>query len=1018
MKTHAHPKGRGDAVDAARLAAELTRQVEGEVRFGSGDRALYSTDSSNYRQIPIGVVVPKTKEDIVKTFEICRKYGAPITSRGAGTSLAGQCCNVAVIIDTSKNLRRIHELDPERRFARVEPGVVLDQIRDTAAEHHLTFGSDTSTHAWATIGGSIGNNACGVHSHLSGRTSDNIKELEIITYDGLRLRVGATSDDEFHRIIAEGGRRAEIYQSLRDLRDRYADLIREHFPKIPRRVSGYNLDDLLPENGFHVGRALSGTEGTCVGYLEATMHLVHRPPYRTLVVLGYDDIFAAGDHVPAVLEYGVIALEGMDSILVGNLQKKRLHPAEDFALLPEGQGFLLAEFGGGTREEANEQAEKMMRDFRGKFARGRMVCYEDKETQDRIFEIRESGLPATARLPELADTWEGWEDAAVHPDKLGAYLRDFRALTDRHGYSGALYGHFGQGCVHTRTDFGMKTADQVRRFRRFIEEASDLVVEYGGSFSGEHGDGQSKAEFLTKLYGPELVRAFGEFKAIWDPAGKMNPGKIVDPYRIEENLRYGKNYHPHEPETEFKYPEDKGSFSFAMERCVGVGKCRRTEEGTMCPSYMATREEKHSTRGRARLLFEMLQGDVIDRGWKEESVREALDLCLSCKACKSECPMQVDMATYKAEFNAHYFKNRLRPLPAYSMGLIHIWARLASRLPKVANFFTQAPLFSTMAKRLGGIAPQRQMPRFAETTFHEAFKPDPEPRPRGRVILWADTFNDHFHPEILHAAAEVLRSAGFQVEVPRARLCCGRPLYEFGMLDLARFKLQELLGELRSDIRAGVPVVGLEPSCVSTFRTELPDLFPHDTDAQRLAKQTFILSEFLINEVQDYQAPVLKRKALVHLHCHQRATMDLNAELELLTRMGVDHELLDSGCCGMAGAFGFEKEKYDVSVACAERVLLPAVREAAQDTLIVSNGFSCQQQIEQLDGRRALHIAQLLQMALREGPAGPDGPRPENHYLPAAPRPPGLVASLAVLTAGAAIGSAVLIPVIRRILRK
>ncbi len=998
MKTTSHPKGRGDQVDARQLAASLGSTIRGEVRFGDGDRALYATDASNYRQVPIGVVVPKDKEDIVKTVALCRRFGAPITSRGAGTSLAGQCCNVAVIIDSSKCLYRVHEINPEKRYAVVEPGVVLDQLRDAAAEHHLTFGSDTSTHAWATIGGSIGNNACGVHSHLSGRTSDNVEELEILTYDGLRMRVGATSDDQYRRIQAEGGRRAEIYRRLRELRDKYADLIRECFPKIPRRVSGYNLDDLLPENGFHVGKALAGTEGTCVTYLEAKMRLVHSPPFRTLVVLGYDDIYRAADHVPEILKHEVIGLEGIDAVLMENMRQKELHHPEHLALMPDGNGFLMAEFGGETQDEANERARSMMRAFESEFADGRMVRYDDPEKQNRIWEIRESGLPATARLPDVDDTWEGWEDAAVHPEKLGGYLRDFRELLKKHGYSGSLYGHFGQGCVHTRIDFGLKNARNVRRFRAFIEEASDLVVSYGGSYSGEHGDGQSKAEFLGKLYGPELVQAFREFKEIWDPEYKMNPGKVVEPYRIDENLRYGTDYHPHEPETEFSYRHDGGSFSFAMERCVGVGKCRRTEAGTMCPSFMVTREEKHSTRGRAHLLFEMLQGDPLHRTWKEESVREALDLCLSCKACKGECPMQVDMATYKAEFNAHYYKDRIRPVAAYSMGLIHIWARLAARLPRVANFFTQAPIFSDIAKRLGGIAPQRDMPAFAEGTFTDRFRPSRAKRPRGKVILWTDTFNNHFHPEILEAAAEVLDAAGFQVEIPRSKLCCGRPLYEFGMIDLAKAKLREILHALRDEIRAGVPVVGLEPSCVSAFRSELPGLFPHDTDARRLAEQTFILSEFLVGQIDDYQPPKLERKALVHLHCHQRALMDLRAETTLLDRMGLDHEVLDSGCCGMAGAFGFERNKYDVSVKCAERILLPAVREADDDTLIVSNGFSCQQQIEQLDGHRVLHIAQVLQMAYRGGNAEALPAK----YAASRKSPPSLAASIAVLAAGAA----------------
>jgi len=1015
--TKYQPKGEGDQVDAVGLASELARHIEGEVRFSGGDRALYATDASNYRQVPIGVVVPKTKQDIVTAINLCRKYGAPVTSRGAGTSLAGQCCNVAVIIDSSKYLRRIHEIDPDRRIARVDPGVVLDQLRDAADVHHLTFGSDTSTHAWATIGGSVGNNACGVHSHLSGRTSDNVVELEIITYDGLRMRVGATSDEEYQRILLGGGRRAEIYRGLRELRDRYAPLIRERFPKIPRRVSGYNLDDLLPENEFHVGRALSGTEGTCVAYLEASMRLVHSPPFRTLVVLGYDDIAAAGDHVPELLKYGVIGLEGIDSVLMENMRRKELHHPEHLALLPEGKGFLAVEFGGDSREDANAAAMKMIGAVEAEFPKGRIVCFDSEEDMARIWEIRESGLPATARVPELEDTWEGWEDSAVHPSQLGDYLRDLRALMRSHGYSGALYGHFGQGCVHTRINFNLKSAAGIQAYRSFIEDATDLLVKHRGSYSGEHGDGQSKAEFLDKLFGPELVRAFGEFKAIWDPQGKMNPGKLVDPYRIDENLRLGTDYQPSDPETEFRYQQDEGSFSMAVERCVGVGKCLRTESGTMCPSYMVTREEKHSTRGRARLLFEMLRGDVIDRGWKEEAVREALELCLSCKACKGECPMQVDMATYKAEFNSHYFKHRLRPLSAYTMGLIHIWSGIAAKVPRLANFMTQAPLFSAMAKAVGGISTQRRLPQFAIRTFRGGFRQSDLPMPRGKVILWVDTFNDHFHPEILRAGAEVLASAGFQVVIPSARLCCGRALYEFGMIDFAKRKLHEVIDALRDDIRAGVPVVGLEPSCVSTFRSELPNLFPHDADAMRLAGQTFLLSEFLMNQVDGYKPPVLRRKALVHLHCHHRAIMDLRAERDLFRRMELDFEVLDSGCCGMAGAFGFERDKYRISVECAERVLMPAVRKADEETLVISNGFSCQQQIEQLNDRRAMHIAQVLQMALREGPDGPPGPLPERHCVPAEPDRPRLAASLAVLTAGAALGLASMVLISRHFKR-
>lgn len=950
-------------IDSEALERELASSIEGEVRMNAGDRALYATDASNYRQVPVGVILPRHKHDVIVAMEICRRHGAPITSRGAGTSLAGQCCNVAMILDMSKYMNRVLELDPDRKVAVVEPGVVLDQIRSDARRHNLTFGSDTSTHEYATIGGSIGNNACGVHSILSGRTSDNVHELEILTYDGLHTRVGKTSDEEYQKILEKEGRKAEIYRNLRGLGEKYASLIRERFPDIPRRVSGYNLDDLLPECGFHVARSLVGSEGTCVAFLEATMHLVYRPPFRTLAVLGYPDIYVAGDHVPDVMDLKPVGLEAIDDVLISNLRAKGIH-VEDLRMLPEGKSFLLAEFGGESQPEATEHARRALQGC-GAISH---ALFEDSAEQDIFWSIRESGLGATAKVPALEDTWEGWEDSAVAPEKLGKYLRDLRKLYDEYGYSCSLYGHFGQGCVHTRIDFGLKNAAGIAKFRRFLGDAANLVVSYGGSFSGEHGDGQSKAEFLPKLYGPELVQAFREFKAIWDSQNKMNPGKVVDPYRVDENLRMGADYNPRVLPTVFHYPDDRNSFGYAMERCVGVGKCRRTESGTMCPSYMVTREEKHSTRGRARLLFEMVQGDVIGKnGWRDPSVKEALDLCLSCKACKGECPMHVDMATYKAEFNYHYFKGRLRPLPAYTMGLIYFWARLASRMPSIANFFTRSAFAGTLMKKLAGIAPQREIPPFAKETFRK-WHDGRQRRERGnesreKVILWPDTFNNYFHPEIAIAATEALEELGFHVILPRQDLCCGRPLYEYGMINLAKRKLAAIVEALRPEIRAGTPVIGLEPSCVSTFRDELPNLFSQDEDAHRLSQQTVTLGEFLSQHADELDLPRFSGKAIIHFHCHHRASMSLKSDEDVFRRLGLAYRVLDSGCCGMAGAFGFEKKNYEVSVACAERVLLPEVKKAGEETMIISDGFSCRQQIDQLDGRVALHLAQVLRMA-------------------------------------------------------
>jgi len=1018
---------------AEALATELRDAIEGEVRFDNGSRGAYSTDASNYRQIPIGVVIPRTVEDVLRTVRLCRQYGVPVTSRGGGTSLAGQCCNVAVILDFSKYLNRVLSIDPEHKLAVVEPGCVLDKLRGATEPHGLTFGPDPATHSHNTLGGMIGNNSCGIHSVMAQfygpgpRTEDNIESLEILTYDGVRMTVGPTSEEELEEIVQAGGRRGEIYAHLRDLRDRYADEIRGRYPNIIRRVSGYNLTHLLPENGFNVAKALVGSEGTCVTILQATVKLTHRHPARALLVLGYPDVYTAGDHTPAIMAHKPIGLEGIDEELVGYMKKKGLHP-NDVQLLPDGTGWLLVEFGGETKEEAEQQAQQLMDELQEQENPPSMKLFNDRWEEQKLWEVRESGLGATAHVPGLKTTHPGWEDAGVPHDKVGAYLRDFRQLLDDFDYHAALYGHFGQGCIHCRIDFDLETAQGVKKYLAFIDKAADLVVSYGGSLSGEHGDGQARAALLPKMYGEALVSAFRTFKEIWDPSWKMNPGKVVDPYQPDENLRMGPNYHPKEVETHFRFPNDDGSFAKAAARCVGVGKCRRMEGGTMCPSYMVTREEEDSTRGRARLLFEMLQGDVIADGWRDDHVREALDLCLACKGCKNDCPVNVDMATYKAEFLSHYYAGRFRPMAAYTMGLIYWWARLASHLPRVANFFTQTSPFADLLKSLGGIAPQRQLPTFADQTFtdwfrhHEvhgaegAHRPQWQPQataerelhhgdvPRyqsdtydershtkvlnrhqqeppfdhKRVLLWPDTFNNYLMPPAAKAAVEVLEAAGYQVELPPRPLCCGRPLYDWGMLDLAEGLWQQTLATLRPWIRAGIPVVGLEPSCVATFRDELTNLFPNDEDAKRLSQQTYLFSEFL--EHENYEPPQLQRKAVVHGHCHHKAIMHMDAEVALFKKMGLDYDLLDSGCCGMAGSFGFEAEKYEVSIGAGERVLLPAVREAAKETLIIADGFSCREQIQQTTDRQALHVAQVVQMALREGSDGVPGTYPERRY--------------------------------------
>jgi len=972
------PDWRSPQVDAAALEQELRRNVEGEVRFDPGTKAMYAVDAGNYRQIPIGVVIPHSKEDVISTIAACRKFGAPLLSRAGGTSIPGQTCNAAIVMDWSKYMHEVLEINTRERWARVLPGTICDELRDQAMEKSnnlLTWGPDPATHTHCCFGGMIGNNSCGAHAQMSGRCHENVEELEILLYDGTRMNVGWTDDVELDRRILQGGRIGDVYRYLKSLRSHYGKLVRERYPKIPRRVSGYNLDQLLPgdDGRFNIARSLVGSEGTLITILEAKVRLIDAKAERVILMLGYPDVYQAADHVMDILPFQPTALEGIDHDLYENIKKKAGPNARFLKLLPQGDGWLMAEFGADKRQDAIDLAKQVMDVLQRNPGAPSMRLFTDKADMEHMWQVREAGLGSTAFVPGQADTWEGWEDSAVAPENLGAYLRDLRDLYNKYAYKSVLYGHFGQGCVHCRVTFDLVTVPGIKKWRSFMEEATDLCVKHGGSLSGEHVDGQARAEFLYKMFGNELIEAFREFKSIWDPDWKMNPGKIVDPYRIDQNLRLGADYKPWEPKTHFKYPDDKGRFAHAALRCVGVGKCRRkdaqkADDDTMCPSFMVTHEERHTTRGRAHHLWEMLNGNVIADGWRDESVKESLDLCLSCKGCKGDCPVNVDIATYKAEFLSHYWEGRLRPRHAYAFGLIDQWARAASLWPGLVNLVTHTPGLSHAAKFAAGMPLKRTIPEFAPQTFRQWFKKrEPLPnRTMAKVVLWPDTFNNYFFPETAQAATEVLENAGFQVEVPLKHLCCGRPLYDYGMLNKAKLYLRKILDTLQPQIEAGVPLVVLEPSCASVFRDELHSLFPDDRLANKLRKQTLLFSEFLEQKTDGSALPRIERKALAQGHCHHKSVLRFDAENSVMKKMGLDCNVLASGCCGMAGSFGFESDKYDVSIAIGERKLLPAVRKAPLSTLIMADGFSCREQISQETGRHAMHLAEVIQMGLHQ----------------------------------------------------
>ncbi|WP_424848669.1 FAD-binding and (Fe-S)-binding domain-containing protein [Streptomyces sp. SAI-129] len=951
------------------LEAALRRAVRGEVGFDVTSRALTTMDASNYRRVPLGVVAPRDADDVAAVLEVCREHGVPVVARGGGTSIAGQATGTGVVLDFTRHMNRLVGLDPEARTAVVQPGLVLDRLQDAAAPHGLRFGPDPSTHSRCTLGGMIGNNSCGSHSVAWGTTADSVRELSVLTARGRRLRLG----QEW----------AGAPEGLRDLVDGDLARLRTGFPDLPRRISGYALDALLPERGADVARSFCGSEGTLGVLTEAVVRLVESPRARALAVLGYADEAGAAEAAAGLLPLGPLTVEGMAVDLV---------PVSAAALLPRGGAWLFVETGGASGAQARARAEAVVRAADVVDA----LVVTDPAGQRALWRIREDASGTATRMPDGAEAWPGWEDCAVPPARLGAYLRDFRGLLSAHGLRGIPYGHFGDGCIHVRIDFDLLTDAGVARFRRFSEELADLVVAHGGSLSGEHGDGQARAELLPRMYGAETVALFERAKAVWDPDDLLNPGMLVRPAPLDANLRF--SVLPRKPvDVAFGYPSDGGDFSAAVRRCVGVAKCRTASvpgAGVMCPSFRATGEEEHSTRGRARLLHEMLAGELVTDGWRSTEVRDALDLCLSCKGCRSDCPVEVDMATYKAEFLHHHYAGRRRPAAHYAMGWLPVWLRWAARVraAPVVNALASVPPLAAVAKRLGGISREREVPRLAGQTFSRWWRErGGRPAEGGDlVVLWPDTFTEHLSPSVGRAAVRVLEAAGLRVALPptlrgravigdgtsrsaapllsllaarRGRVCCGLTYVSTGQLDRARAVMRRTLDLMAPVLETSAPVVVLEPSCAAALRTDLPELLHDDPRAARLASRVLTFAEALERHAPDWTPPAVNLPAVGQTHCHQHAVLGDTADRRLRASAGLTGELI-GGCCGLAGNFGFESGHYEVSAACAEDQLLPAVREAPEGAVVLADGFSCRTQLEQLAGVRGRHLAEVLAQGL------------------------------------------------------
>ncbi|MFC5748355.1 FAD-binding and (Fe-S)-binding domain-containing protein [Actinomadura rugatobispora] len=948
------------AGDPDATGRRLSAALPGVFRTDLMTRTAYSSDASVYRQVPVAVAEARSADDLARILELAAAEGLPITARGGGTSIAGNAVGPGIVIDTSRRFNRILSIDPESRTAVVEPGVVLDDLRAAAGRYGLTFGPDPSSHSRCTLGGMIGNNACGSHSVAWGITAANVTALEMLLPDGRELSAGRGGSGD-----------ARVDAELTRLRDAHLGSLRTELGRFSRQVAGYGLHHLLPENGFDVAKALVGSEGTCGLVTRATVRLVPVPKVRALAVIGFPDVFTAAELAPFAARAGALTVEGMAADLLTAL---RAQPgrADAGADLPPGGGWLYCEVGGDSADEAQEAAHGLVEAVRGRFPGATAVVVDEPARMRALWWIREAGSGIVTRLPEGGEAWPGWEDSAVPPERLAEYLRGLYALMRDHGLRGVPYGHFGEGCLHLRLDFGLGDPRGVAGFREFMKAATELVVSHGGTVSGEHGDGRARSELLRYMYSAELLDAFRAFKAIFDPSRMLNPGVIVDPVPMDADLRPGPGRDTLSVTPVHALSRDNGSFAAAVHRCVGVGACRNLDTGSMCPSFKVTRDEVHSTRGRARALAEMLRGESLQDGWRSTEVRDALDLCLSCKACASDCPVNVDMATYKAEFLHRHYAGRVRPLAHYSMGWLPLWSRLVTGAPglaRSANAALRLRPVAAAAKRMAGVEPRRDMIRFAEEPLKDWFRKrrsgrDASAARQGKVVLWPDTFTNFHQPEVGKAAVEVLEALGYEVLMPPGRVCCGLTWHSTGQLRVTQRVLRQTLDILEPALEAGLPVVGLEPSCTVMLRDEATELLPDDPRAKRLAARTVTLAELVASHEGEWPFRRLDADAVAQVHCHQEAKGSYGPDRAVLERLGIDPDVIGAGCCGLAGNFGFEPGHWDVSQACAERELYPKVREADDDDLILADGFSCRTQIAQGTGDRALHLAEVLRRAL------------------------------------------------------
>ena len=956
-------------MDTTQMAHELGQLVTGEVRFDAYSRAMYSTDASIFQIQPLGVVLPASKEDVIATVELARRYGVPVLPRGGGTSLAGQTVGEAIVMDMSKHMNRLLEVNLEECWARVQPGIVLEELNHLLADSNLFFAPDPATANRSNVGGAIGNNSCGSHSILYGKTIDHVLGLEAVLSNGDVARLGALSPEALAAKTRLDGLEGDIYRKVREIVAGSAEEIEERYPRIMRRVGGYNLDALLHGDPFNLSKLVVGSEGTLATVTEATVNLVPRPRATALLVAHFHELDEAMEATVAILEHGPAAVELMGRVILEQMKVAGSYSRRGRFLEGDPEAVLLIEASGESEAEVVARLERVEASLRRGGMGYAFARLTDRSEQANVWEVRKAGIGLMMGVKGDAKPIPFIEDCAVATERLPEYIRRVDELIRANGTTAAYYGHASVGCVHVRPFINLKEQADVDRMYNISRDACNLVMELGGAMSGEHGDGLLRSMWNEKVFGTPLYNAFREVKRAFDPAGTMNPGKIVDSQTMVENLRYGAAYRTKTPATKLDFSRE-GGFHAAVEMCNGVGACRKSHDGSMCPSYMLTRDETHSTRGRANALRAVLSGLLPHEEFTSEGLHRVLDLCLECKACKAECPSQVDMAKLKYEFLDAFHQRHGYPLRSRLFANIAAVSRVGGALAPVSNWSARLPGVRWSAERLLKIDRRRRLPSFVRRTFPAQFRSRQsllQGTPRGQVVLFNDTFMNYNNPSVGMAATTLLERAGFQVTLVD-RKCCGRPMISKGMLDAARVNAEYNAQLLYPYVEQGAYVVGCEPSCLLTLRDEYPDLVP-GPEAKLVAERSLLLEEFLqrlhLRGELDLEFRATESKVLFHPHCHAKALVGSEPALAALRLVpGLEVEESNAGCCGMAGAFGYEAEHYDVSMAIGEQRLFPAVTSAGADVEIVANGMSCRQQVLHGTGRSPRHLAEVLADAL------------------------------------------------------